>query len=362
MNPQKKENILRSVAGIFILGATIACLPFSASGKTLSEYRKKIEDTRFYVRELLIYAAEYEETGKFDVQAERRLSDNIRQTLPPSEKIEWEGNLIETDNKWLADKLKSFEETKDRKKRGQIVLEIAERLYAIEKKITELEKKAEENLTKDELKRKLNGILQREEYRKPEPPEESFLESVLRAIDEWLNKTFPRPEIPEGTPKALKSTSIVFQILLYAVVIGIIGFLVYRFAPFWATKLRRRQIDHQEERVILGEKLKKDEDSGTLFDEAEKLAREGNLRAAIRKGYIALLCNLHERKLIGLARYKTNRDYLREIRKNPTLYQNMRGLTDSFERHWYGFDQADLQDWEEFRQNYRQTLSLSNRS
>jgi hypothetical protein len=362
MKSRKNGQIFRFVTGIFILGATIVLqLPF-VLGKTPSEYRKNIKNANLYVKELLTYITEYKETNRRDLQLELRTLNSIRQILPPKEKIGWEGNLIEANNQWIADKLKDFEETEDWKKREQILLEISERLSAIEQKIIELEKKASENLTKDEIKRKIAGILQREEYRKPEPPEESFLEGLLRTIEEWLNKTFPRPDIPESTPEGLKPASFIFQILLYAVVIGIISFLVYRFALFPAAKLRRRERKDKQERVILGEKLKKHEDSRSLFDEAEKLAREGNLRAAIRKGYIALLCDLSERKLIGLARHKTNRDYLREVRKNQMLYENMRGLTDSFERHCYGFDQANLGDWEEFRQGYRQTLSVTSRS
>ena len=90
-----------------------------------------------------------------------------------------------------------------------------------------------------------------------------------------------------------------------------------------------------------------------LFAEAERLAREGNLRGAIRKGYIALLCELADRRVIGLAQHKTNRDYLRDVRKRHALYQNMSGLTDNFERHWYGFEKADEKDWEEFNTVYK---------
>lgn len=138
--------------------------------------------------------------------------------------------------------------------------------------------------------------------------------------------------------------------------LGFIAFLIYRFAPFFAERFRRREREEKGERVILGEKLGSDEDARTLFDEAENLARSGNLRAAIRKGYIALLCELSDRKIIGLAQHKTNRDYLRDVRKRDELYRNMHGLTSSFERHWYGFDDASETDWNEFKQTYFQAI------
>jgi hypothetical protein len=52
----------------------------------------------------------------------------------------------------------------------------------------------------------------------------------------------------------------------------------------------------KQERVILGERISAEETAQILFAEAEHLARQGNLRGAIRKGYIALLCDLSDRK------------------------------------------------------------------
>ena len=86
------------------------------------------------------------------------------------------------------------------------------------------------------------------------------------------------------------------------------------------------------------------------------LARRGELRAAIRKAYIALLVELGDRKILSLAQYKTNRDYLRAIRELQPLYQNVKQLTDSFERHWYGFAHATENDWMVFRSAYEQAL------
>ena len=45
---------------------------------------------------------------------------------------------------------------------------------------------------------------------------------------------------------------------------------------------------------------------------------------------------LGERKIISLAQYKTNRDYLRAVVEVQPLYGDVKQLTESFERHWYG--------------------------
>jgi len=82
-------------------------------------------------------------------------------------------------------------------------------------------------------------------------------------------------------------------------------------------------------RIVLGEQLKPDDTSSDLLSEAEALARRGELRAAIRKAYIALLVELGDRKVITLEQHKTNRDYLNSVRSIPLLHSTMRGLTDS---------------------------------
>jgi hypothetical protein len=38
----------------------------------------------------------------------------------------------------------------------------------------------------------------------------------------------------------------------------------------------------------------------------------------------------------------------------------MRGLTDAFERHWYGFAEATENDWRNFRSRYQAALEKPN--
>jgi len=111
-------------------------------------------------------------------------------------------------------------------------------------------------------------------------------------------------------------------------------------------------------RIVLGETLSPDQTAADLFSEAESLAHAGDLRAAIRKGYIALLCELGDRKLISLAQHKTNRDYLNSVRDKTRLYGSMRPLTISFENHWYGLLPAGENDWHDFRNGYQQALKV----
>ena len=78
----------------------------------------------------------------------------------------------------------------------------------------------------------------------------------------------------------------------------------------------------REPRVVLGERLAPGQTAADLLDDAERLARSGDLRGAIRKAYVALLCELGDRQVIRIAQHKTNRDYLQSIRASapPRLY------------------------------------------
>ncbi|MBA2645586.1 MAG: DUF4129 domain-containing protein, partial [Pyrinomonadaceae bacterium] len=112
----------------------------------------------------------------------------------------------------------------------------------------------------------------------------------------------------------------------------------------------------REARIVLGERVEAEQTATDLLDEAEQLARAGDLRGAIRKGYIALLCELGDRKIIRLAQHKTNRDYLDAVRAsgaNQNLYSTMKPLTASFERHWYGLEPATEADWDNFKKGVR---------
>jgi hypothetical protein len=354
IRPEKFVYIFRIVLLCLILSS-----PLTIFAKSLAKYRGNIRNAKLSIVSLLSPDVEDESVQDFAV-LERKTIAQIRADVPTSEKIEWQNATFETNNLWLSDKLDKFEKmSPDDTKRYDILTEISERLGAIEGKLYELENPSVSNRSKDENKRKLAEILRREEYQKPEPEQESFFHKIYRKIMDWIARIFPRPSIPDSSASGFQSLSFVLQMVLYAVVLGVIAFLIRRFAPFFANRFGAGIKREKKERVVLGERLAENETSENLFREAENLARAGNLRGAIRKGYIALLCELSERKIIGLSQHKTNRDYLRDVRKQNELYKNMSGLTDNYERHWYGFEDAEAKDWEEFRRDYQKAVNTN---
>ncbi len=340
-----KKNFLMTICcvGIFLL------FSLTISAKTLEKYKEDIQHLKRDFASMLS-----EDT---DDDFRNKVFNEIPQLFPVQEKIEFNDTSIDVNNEWLAAEIKRYNEETEAEKKRLVLTSIYERLDAIEFKIEEVEASVERQASKDQEKQKLAEILKREEYQKPVEEEESLFQRFLNWIDEWLkNNVRPEREMPLPASN-FGGVAYFLQVILYIVLAGIIGFLIYKFAPFFIRKFKGREKREKKERIILGEKIGENETSNNLFNEAEKLAVEGNLREAIRKGYIAFLFELSERKMIGLTKYKTNRDYLRSVRKQRELHNNMNGLTLNYERHWYGFQDAVEEDWEEFKTNYKEALS-----
>jgi hypothetical protein len=86
---------------------------------------------------------------------------------------------------------------------------------------------------------------------------------------------------------------------------------------------------------------------------ARDLASQGDLRLALRALYLACLASLAERKLIVIAKCKSNRDYERELSRRahalPGLLDLFHHNVLVFDRVWYGLHEvtaATLTDYE----------------
>ncbi|HVF49620.1 MAG TPA: DUF4129 domain-containing protein, partial [Pyrinomonadaceae bacterium] len=175
----------------------------------------------------------------------------------------------------------------------------------------------------------------------------------------WLYELIPQSEpLRPGTNPGLSRAAQVFTYGLCIVVLALLlwkyGGRLFRRAGTPRTRPRR------EARIVLGEELSPEQTASDLLSEAERLARAGDVRGAIRKGYIALLCELGDRRLLRLAQHKTNRDYLNALRRErAALYREMQPLTLNFERHWYGHVAANEEDWTDFRTRCRQALDTA---
>jgi hypothetical protein len=337
-----------------------------ARAETLQKYREDIENVRGDLSYLYSTPLEeFDETwSKADqIQAEKEFLEDVAKLLPPHETVEWQDIKIEVDNRWLHNRLEAAKALPlDSPERDKIVDELDGRLGALIAKLKELESSPDGTRNKDAEKQKLEQILKRAEYQSPEKEkEESALQRWQKAILDWFRDLLPKDEKVEPYQPQPVTTSVspaFVQIFVIGLALAVIAFVIWRIAPlFGVWRGRKKEKKGKEERIILGEKLGIDESSSTLFDQAEQMARDGNFRGAIRKGYIALLCELGDRKIVRLAQHKTNRDYLNDVRKNIELHGGMKDLTFMFENHWYGLSSASDKEWDMFREHYRRSTN-----
>ena len=349
---------MRSVILQFVFTTLLIMAAVSVSPATeLGDYQRRLDSARAGIGVLLDNVSQLE-IGEEPTQPDAEVFAELRRVLPNSEKVYVASGAVETNNQWFADGLKAAESEKDLAKRAVILSELDQRLGAVSAKLDELRVTTNAERSKDEDKRKLSEILNRPEFQRPvkEPEENAEGASWVKRFLEWLESFFPKFSPTEGSSGGAAAFAGVLQWVLIVAVILVLGFVLYKLLPLFTPRLRGVVRDEREDRVILGEKIGENQSADDLFGEAERLARDGDIRGAIRKGYVALLCELSDRKLIGLARHKTNRDYLRDVRPRREVFEKMNGLTGTFERHWYGSEAARPDDWEEFRQNCGETL------
>jgi hypothetical protein len=328
-----------------------------ATAADVTDYQRRVDSAKAGIGVLIVNVSRME-IGEAPSQPDAEVFAEVRRLIPSTEKIDSPAGTVETNNQWFVDGLKAAEAEEDLAKRAVILTQLEQRLAALSGELDELQISAGSERSKDEDKRKLSEILNRPEFQPPvkEPEEDSQGASWLKKFIDWLEGLFPKFSPPAGASEGAASFMGVLQWALIIAVILVLGFVLYKLLPLFAPRFRRVIREEREERVILGERIGENQSADDLFGEAERLAREGDIRGAIRKGYVALLCELSDRKLIGLARHKTNRDYLRDVRSRRDVYERMNGLTGKFERHWYGGQDAVPHDWEEFRETCGETL------
>jgi hypothetical protein len=333
------------IAGLILFLSTAHATP-------VSEYQKHLEQAIAAVDSL----AQPDETETASAYEARRAETilSVRQLLPVNETIESRIGTFTVDNFWLQQELDKYKSASSAE-RAELRQRIIERLQAIAERVKETEQPdATGNQDKAQQSKKLAEILQRPEYAR-KVKQESAIGRLWRQFVSWLGSLFPKPKpIAPGTAGIFSKVAQVFVIVL---ALAVLIFVTRLFLPRLLHNRRTKRKAKEGPRIVLGERLEPDQSSTDLLSEAESLARSGDLRAAIRKAYIALLLELGERKIITLEQHKTNNDYLRAVRRIESLYPNVKQLTDSFELHWYGLARATETDWQTFRSGYKQALS-----
>ncbi|MBA3438749.1 MAG: DUF4129 domain-containing protein [Pyrinomonadaceae bacterium] len=337
------------------LGALLLALCLCAGTAValpIADYRERIDQAVNQLDELSVATLSEESVDQAALLASVQA---VREVLPPTETVEWEGGSVHVDNTWLHQALdrigKLPSTTKDSM---ETLFGIAERLHALDERFAEVEnERGLQGRSKEDDKAQLAAILRRAEY---QAAEESVFSRLLLRIREWLRSLFPKAET-RPSENGNRALSIFAQTCVVALVVALALFVGWKLAPLIRNRHRVNKVVPDGARVVLGETLTENQRAADLLTEAEALARAGDVRGAIRKAYIALLCELGDRKILRLAQHKTNRDYLKAVRERATLYTAMHLLTVSFEKHWYGFEPATETNWKEFLAGYQQAFA-----
>lgn len=219
-------------------------------------------------------------------------------------------------------------------------------------------------LRSDDLDRAIRAVLETPEFswRLPReaPPQEQrgrmarFLGTVndtvggwwrtltgwLEPVGRWIRNLFER--LPAAAPD--KDTASGWPGLLPWIV-GILIAAAIAVVAHGVMRTRRRGT--QAAAAVVTVAAIPDDDSAAAEVPADRwieasrdCAARGDLRGAARAVYLAMLSCLGERRLIAPARSKSNRDYLRELRRrtveNPEIPARFEAGLAGFERVWYG--------------------------
>src|SRR2546423_6781966 len=104
----------------------------------LAEYRERVRRAEGALESLAMIDEDEDEQA----YALRRASTlrSVRQIIPPSETVEWNGTKIQVDNAWLDTALKDYEKLgADDPRRTDTLARITERLHALDERLNEIE-------------------------------------------------------------------------------------------------------------------------------------------------------------------------------------------------------------------------------
>jgi hypothetical protein len=182
---------------------------------------------------------------------------------------------------------------------------------------------------------------------------------VVNWLDEWLRKLFRHQRVNTSSETSGYGWIESLQILLYGLVAAVLAALAILLYRVWRDRRSPAMVASEPVQPlpdINDEQVGADRLPG---DDWKKLGRDllerGELRLAMRAFYLASLAYLAARNLISLARFKSNHDYERELRRRghsiPDLLLVFGDNLVSFESTWYGLHEVNRERVEQFLAN-----------
>lgn len=243
-------------------------------------------------------------------------------------------------------------------------------------------------LSPEELDRAVGEVIRKREYtwrtrrdvspKKESPEEKGFLASLVTSVGEsldyalrtiakwvrnfarWWRETFPDRDAPEAKRGGGPDRLVVPQLLLYALLALVACLLAVGIARWRKSRRADSSVDGMAAAGAAPDLACEDLSPTRLptsewLDLASELGIKGELRLALRALFLAGLSHLARSGAISVARFKSNREYERELRRRAhdraELVEAFTETVAVFERTWYGTHAVDGEVLGSFRKN-----------
>ena len=147
------------------------------------------------------------------------------------------------------------------------------------------------------------------------------------------------------------------KLLSYPVIIAVVVALLYLIVRNITLDLKIKRDELKSDDIEKQIDSIEDIDVETLLDQAR---RDGNFKVVVRLYYLKLLKKLHEMEKIAWKKEKTNRDYLSELFLKDFHFQQMRGLTLSYESIWYGDHEVNAESFQRICSQFESVFTMLN--
>ena len=184
---------------------------------------------------------------------------------------------------------------------------------------------------------------------------------LIELLSDWMDKILPKQQ-----SEASSGSSIFYDRRLWIIIcfVCVAAFFIWLLSRILLRK-RPAELDTPAEapsvRVepdLANENISADElSSARWLDLAGRLREQGELRMALRAFYFATLAGLAEKELLTIARFKSNRDYDREIKRrahfSPRQISAFSENVTILERIWYGMHAVQPEMLDRFLGDYK---------
>ena len=189
-----------------------------------------------------------------------------------------------------------------------------------------------------------------------------LLKKWAQIVSDWIDKLLKKffgnrtSSSQAGSGQGWMTASQVLLFVLIAVVMCALAIFIYRLMQRKRQPTLTASEPIQPVPDITDENVGADqlpEDGWTAL--ARELLARGEFRLAMRAFYLASLAHLAQRNLISIARFKSNHDYERELRRRAHSFPDLLAVFGDnltlFERIWYGLHEVNGETVNQFAAN-----------